>query len=389
MRITQQQVSYQTQHQQQQTQLRQQTLLEAPAPAQPQSRQIELTERQELALSQSLVNGADESAPTVDLTELAGHPKTENAALFARPRPSAPLSGQERTDALSPETQQAGATTNEDDTSDEELGLTPQLKLMKAMLESILGRKIELGAPLRLGQAATEANSVEAAKPTGPTAPVPERAVQVLDFSAESEQLVFAAQGQVTTADGRTIDLKLGFALDYQRLNLSERIVGESALKDPLVLNLDGQVADLQQATFDFDLDADGVKEAIPKLGSGSAFLALDRNGNGRIDDGSELFGAQSGNGFAELAGLDEDGNGALDEGDSLFAALKVWRPGGELLAIGEAGVGAILLHPVDTPYQHLGERADGQSAGVLRQTGLYLTESGQAGTLQQVDLRV
>ncbi|MCD8547426.1 MAG: hypothetical protein LRY38_03020 [Aeromonadaceae bacterium] len=389
MRITQQQVSYQTQYQQQQVQLRQQTLLESPAPAQPQSRQIELTERQELALSQSLVNGADESAPNVDLAELAGHPKTEDAALFTRPRPSTPLSGQGRSDPLTPDTKPAGVgpTTGEDDTSDEALGLTPQLKLMKTMLESILGRKIELGAPLRLGQdtAASPADTPAAV----PAKATPERAVQVLDFSAESEQLVFAAQGQVTTADGRTIQLQLGFALDYQRLQLSERIVGESALKDPLVLNLDGQVADLQQATFDFDLDADGIKEAIPKLGSGSAFLALDRNGNGRIDDGSELFGARSGNGFAELAGLDEDGNGALDEGDSLFAALKVWRPGGELLAIGEAGIGAILLHPVDTPYQHLGERADGQSAGVLRQTGLYLTESGQAGTLQQVDLRV
>ncbi|GAA4497311.1 hypothetical protein [Pseudaeromonas paramecii] len=389
MRITQQQVSYQTQYQQQQVQLRQQTLLESAAPAQPQSRQIELTERQELALSQSLVNGADESAPNVDLAELAGPPKTENAALFARPRPSTPLSGQGRTDPLTPDTKSAGVgpTTGEDDTSDEALGLTPQLKLMKTMLESILGRKIELGAPLRLGQdtAASPADTPAAV----PAKATPERAVQVLDFSAESEQLVFAAQGQVTTADGRTIQLQLGFALDYQRLQLSERIVGESALKDPLVLNLDGQVADLQQATFDFDLDADGIKEAIPKLGSGSAFLALDRNGNGRIDDGSELFGAQSGNGFAELAGLDEDGNGALDEGDSLFAALKVWRPGGELLAIGEVNIGAILLHPVDTPYQHLGERADGQSAGVLRQTGLYLTESGQAGTLQQVDLRV
>ncbi|WP_409420662.1 hypothetical protein ABHF91_12790 [Pseudaeromonas sp. ZJS20] len=389
MRIAQQNIQYQTQYQQQQTQLRQQTLLDAPAPSQPQSREIALTQRQEQALSQSLVNGADESAPNVDLAELAGHPKTEDAALFARPRPSTPLSGQGRTDPLTPDTKPAGVgpTTGEDDTSDEALGLTPQLKLMKTMLESILGRKIELGAPLRLGQETAASPTDAPATVTANAAPEP--AVRVLDFSAESEQLVFAAEAQVTTTDGRTIDLKLGFALDYQRLSLSERLVGESALKDPLVLNLDGQVAELQQATFDFDLDADGVKEAIPKLGSGSAFLALDRNGNGLIDDGSELFGAQSGNGFAELAGLDEDGNGALDEGDSLFAALKVWRPGGELLAVGEVGIGALLLHPVETPYQHLGERADGQSAGVLRQTGLYLTESGQAGTLQQLDLRV
>lgn len=58
---------------------------------------------------------------------------------------------------------------------------------------------------------------------------------------------------------------------------------------------------------FYFDLDADGTADRISMLKSGSGFLALDKNGNGKIDDGSELFGTQSGDGFADLEEYDID----------------------------------------------------------------------------------
>ena len=54
-------------------------------------------------------------------------------------------------------------------------------------------------------------------------------------------------------------------------------------------------------------------------------FLALDLNGDGRINNGSELFGALSGNGFADLAQYDSDANGWIDENDEIFQRLKVW----------------------------------------------------------------
>ena len=53
--------------------------------------------------------------------------------------------------------------------------------------------------------------------------------------------------------------------------------------------------ADVRDQTFKFDLDADGREDEISMLGKGSGFLALDKNGNGKIDDGSELFGTKSG----------------------------------------------------------------------------------------------
>lgn len=176
--------------------------------------------------------------------------------------------------------------------------------------------------------------------------------------------------------------------MSYQQLQLSERITCESALKDPLVINLEKQFADLQDTRFEFDIDSDGTKDSLANLSQGSYFLALDKNNNQEIDNGSELFGAQSGNGFAELAQYDEDGNSFIDEGDSIYAKLSVWRPEKGLMAIADVGVGAIYLHPVETQFQNIGNNSEGESQGVLRSSSIYLKEDGTAGTVQQLDLR-
>ena len=51
----------------------------------------------------------------------------------------------------------------------------------------------------------------------------------------------------------------------------------------------------------------------------------MDRNGDGKINDGSELFGTKSGDGFKDLASYDADGNGWIDENDAIFSQLKIW----------------------------------------------------------------
>ena len=54
--------------------------------------------------------------------------------------------------------------------------------------------------------------------------------------------------------------------------------------------------------------------DEINKLAAGQGFLALDKNEDGEINDGGELFGTRSGDGFGELAVFDEDCNGWIDE---------------------------------------------------------------------------
>ncbi len=207
------------------------------------------------------------------------------------------------------------------------------------------------------------------------------------ETSATYERTTFAAAAQVTTADGRSIQLTA--ALSMERAEVSTRevhvLAGDARKIDPLVLNLAGGAA-----TFDgntrFDLDANGTQESIAQLGGGSAYLAQDRNGNGAIDSGAELFGPTTGSGFGELAALDQDGNGWVDEGDAAFASLRLWSPSqGTLSPLRAADVGALYTGSAATPFEVKG--AGGQAQGSVAATGLFLREDGSAGTLQHVDL--
>ena len=201
----------------------------------------------------------------------------------------------------------------------------------------------------------------------------------------------FQTQGQVVTADGRTIDFNMNvhmssrFEAYYKESYDLQRAVN---FCDPLVINLDSSPAAVSDQTFYFDLDADGVEENIHKLGSGSGYLALDKNGDGKINDGSELFGTASGDGFADLAKYDADGNGWIDEDDDIWKYLKIWvqtEDGPRLYSLGEKGVGAICLNKMPTYYTQYGR--DGAPVAATRSTGMFLYEDGRAGSMQHLDL--
>ncbi len=211
-------------------------------------------------------------------------------------------------------------------------------------------------------------------------------------FMMEQENTTFSATGIAKTADGREItfgvDLEMsrGFAGSFFESS-TENVV----LTDPLVINLSSGSASVSDQKFFFDLDADGNTEEISSLGEGSGFLAYDKNGDGVINDGSELFGTKSGDGFADLEKYDEDGNGWIDENDEIFRKLKVWTKNAagedELIDLKTADVGAIYLDSVSTQF-HLKDAANRTDA-VVQKTGVFLRESGSAGTIQHVDLAV
>jgi len=197
----------------------------------------------------------------------------------------------------------------------------------------------------------------------------------------------------VKTADGKEIhfDLQLSMARSYhQESDVSLRL-GDATRqrKDPLVLNFAGTAAQLSYQRFKFDLDSDGTADSVNLLTPGSGFLTLDRNKDGRINNGSELFGTRSGDGFADLAAYDGDRNGWIDENDTIFSRLRVWMktPSGEdqLFALAEKGVGAIYLGRVDTPFSI--KDAENTLQGQVRATGLFLHEDGRVGSMQQLDL--
>ncbi|MDP2002380.1 MAG: hypothetical protein Q8J86_05555 [Desulfurivibrionaceae bacterium] len=270
----------------------------------------------------------------------------------------------------------------------------PKLTAMRLILEALTGRKIRI-------------TSFEPLSPESPGTPQqgaspqespPARQGWGLEYdlaetTTERESLDFSARGQVVTVDGQTIDFQLQLAMrrEFTATNTVRIRGGDALLIDPLVINFNGKAAALSDMRFAFDLDGDGTTEQISGLAPGNGFLVLDRNGDGRINNGLELFGPASGNGFAELARLDSDNNGWLDENDPLYAQLRVWmrdEAGNDsLTTLAQKNVGAILLRPVETPFA-LKNRENGVQ-GQLRETSIFLEENGGVGVVQEIDFAV
>ncbi len=219
---------------------------------------------------------------------------------------------------------------------------------------------------------------------------------KVLNYSqgalwSEQEATTFSTVGTVRTADGREINFNvdIGMSRQFQQTFQTDLQLASVSMCDPLVINLDTDVAEFSDQKFFFDLDADGELDEISQLDARSGYLALDKNGDGIINDGSELFGTKSGDGFADLAMYDEDGNGWIDENDPIWSKLKIWckdENGNDVLyRLADKGVGAICLQKAATDFTLKG--TDGQTNGAIRSTGVFLYENGNVGTIQHVDV--
>lgn len=135
---------------------------------------------------------------------------------------------------------------------------------------------------------------------------------------------------------------------------------------DPLILDLqgDGFNIELKKYGVNFDLNCDGFAEKI-NWTNRDAILAVDLNGNGKIDNGREVFGdyhlladgTRAVNGFEALAQYDTNGDGIIDENDEIFTKLCLWIDSnsdgisdtGELKSLNELGIKAINLNCENT----------------------------------------
>jgi len=270
--------------------------------------------------------------------------------------------------------------------SDEEKA---KLKLIKYLLEKLTGKKVRLLA-LELSEKDSP-SEVEGSQNQSQTRGSFGLVYESSQRYFESEKMTYSTTGTVKTKDGRTIDFTLSLRMErsfYFEESFQLRL-GE-ALKDPLFLELDNLPPEFSVKEMKIDLDLDGVVDQLRKPSTNLGFLALDLNENGRIDNGTELFGPTTGNGFAELARYDADGNKWIDESDPIFAKLKVWfvdEEGREkLLSLKDANVGAIYLGFLPTKFSFY----DGQELfGRLVSSSFYLTEDGKPKAIHQIDLKV
>ena len=209
----------------------------------------------------------------------------------------------------------------------------------------------------------------------------------------ESENVSLAGVGIIQTADGREIEFSLRLEMSrefisHHRLDLR---AGDVALMDPIVLNFDGKASELSELTFSFDLDSDGVAEDVPMIRPGSGFLALDLNKDGIINDGKELFGPRTSEGFYELASHDEDANNWIDENDPVYEQLSVWtmdeKGNSSLQSLREKDIGALYLGNLSSRFDLKGPGSGRQ--GQITKTGVFLYENGEPGIIQELDLVV
>jgi hypothetical protein len=124
--------------------------------------------------------------------------------------------------------------------------------------------------------------------------------------------------------------------------SFSQLTSGNSSCSSPIILDLAGDGFDLTDAAGGVSFDIMGTKSPVQiawtMANSDDAWLALDRNGNGQIDDGSELFGnytaqplSDEPNGFLALMEFDQasqGGNrdGKIDQSDSVYQHLVLWQ---------------------------------------------------------------
>ncbi|WP_432377511.1 SdrD B-like domain-containing protein [Duganella sp. P38] len=150
---------------------------------------------------------------------------------------------------------------------------------------------------------------------------------------------------------------------DKTFLESGENDMSWDASITPIVIDLNGDgVHTISKDAFTGKFDLLGTGSAIQSgwISSSDGFLAVDHNGNGKIDDISELFGGVSkGSGFAKLADYDSNHDGVVDANDALFAELRIWRDAnsngvtdaGELMTLKDAGVASLTVSYTELPY--------------------------------------
>lgn len=162
-------------------------------------------------------------------------------------------------------------------------------------------------------------------------------------------------------------------------------------IASPLVVDVKGKAVKLSspEQGVKFDIKGDGVKRQISwPVYNSSAFIVLDRDGDGKISSVAELFGNNTvgpdgqtaANGFEALKKYDANGDLSLDAGDAVYDELKLWfdrnRNGetdaGELVSLRDAGLTAIDLdyahgYEVDKYGNQTRERSVADFGGILR----------------------
>ncbi len=220
---------------------------------------------------------------------------------------------------------------------------------------------------------------------------IQDRFTAFLNDLMELELPALSASSDAATTQGSSqaqsfqLQVQLEFSFSFSaEIRVEQTAVQQS---DPIVLDLDGDGIELTSYTRGARFDIQGTGQAVTTafVNGGDAFLALDRNGNGLIDSGGELFGDQHGaaNGYEELRKLDANQDGVINDLDPDFGRLLLFRDDGdgqtedgELLTLAEAGIAELGLRYSQVDVRAAGGNRMAQLASFRRTDGTL----GRAG---------
>ncbi|MGE3612535.1 MAG: hypothetical protein AB7G20_03490 [Sulfurimonas sp.] len=192
---------------------------------------------------------------------------------------------------------------------------------------------------------------------------------------------VISSSGSITInnfSDG-DLGINLSETESIDKKEITKEVFLEEDFCSPLVLDLNGNGINstrLNESTVYFDMDGDGFKERTAWVENGDGLLVLDKNDNGTIDNGGELFGnftaLADGNsaddGFSALLQYDENKDGKIDKNDAIYNQLNVWvdanqdgiTDAGELKTLSQTGVASVNLNPYQSLMSYLDQNQDG-----------------------------
>ena len=180
------------------------------------------------------------------------------------------------------------------------------------------------------------------------------------------------------------------------RSGIHDNISTATTTRSPLVVDLDGdgvETTTSENGTH-FDHDNNGFAEKTSWVGKDDGLLVRDINGNGQIDDGTELFGNNSvlsngqkaANGFEALKDLDSNNDGVFNSSDTAWNQVNVWKDSnqngkvdeGELLTLEQAGI-----ENIDLNYQN--SNAVDTNGNTVGQIGSFDKENGTQGNISDI----
>ena len=184
--------------------------------------------------------------------------------------------------------------------------------------------------------------------------------------------------------------------LEGRTHNIRDYMSTATTTRSPLIIDLDGdgvETTTTEEGTH-FDHDGNGFAEKTGWVGKDDGLLVRDINGNGQIDNGTELFGNNSvlsngqkaTNGFEALRDLDSNNDGVFDAQDAAWSEVKVWRDSntngkvdeGELLTLEQAGIESI-----DLDYQN--SNTVDINGNTIGQVGSFVREDGSLGSISDI----